>query len=81
MDLNFDICVICVTSVFYALLSHGEREFYARFRVRIEKTLWMMFLQILYRTGLTLTSWTLGFMCVVMGVKYALHAEQLVLSH
>lgn len=80
MDLNFDIGVVCVTTALYAFLAHGEREYYARFRMRIEKTLWMSFLQILYRFGLALTSWTLCFMCVVTGVKYALHSEQLVLS-
>ena len=80
MGLDYDVSVVCVVALLHATLAHGESTFHARFRVRIEKTAWSHLLQIAYRLGLTLCSWTLGFMCIAMAFSYALHSHQLVLS-
>ena len=69
---EFDIGVILVTTVIHAWLTNGERDFAVRYRMRINKEFSGYAALLLYRMGLTLCTWTLGFMCLTVSVKYVM---------
>ncbi len=76
-SLEFDIGVILTACVFHAWVSNGERNYALNYRMRLNKDFTGYTVLLLYKIGVTLTTWLLGFMCVTVGVKYALHSRQL----